>query len=134
MSIKDLIASHENTPVQESINEITCELAKCEVLLPTEGVSKPGQPLKIKIGSDNRGLQWAYIYTDESEIKSAFPDGTSFVGLQFSDAFHIISSNPNFAGISINPTNQHRYFIPRELFDQVQAQLDTQFLKKKPNK
>lgn len=123
-SIKEVIESFEGAPLGKSIKEVSRHLARCEIILPTEGVYRAGEPLRMKTASDDQGRDWVYAYTDESELLAAFPEGSNFVAMPFRDAFEIIARDPRFGGISINRTEKYFYVIPREVFDTVQAELD----------
>ncbi|HUG68222.1 MAG TPA: SseB family protein [Pirellulaceae bacterium] len=123
-SIKELIESYQDAPLGESIHEVSRGLAQCYVVLPTEGIHEEGKTLRIKTARDNQGREWAYAYTDESELLAAFPKGSPYVQLRFGDAFAIVAGDPRFGGIFINHTDQYKYLIPIEVFKDVQAELD----------
>lgn len=122
--IKDLIESYKDAPIGASIAVVSRCLGRAEIILPTEAVHEQGQPLKIAISLDNQGRSWMYGYTDESELLAAFPNGKPFVAMRFRDAFQMAVKDPKFGGISINHTQKYCYRIPREVFDDVQAELD----------
>ena len=123
-SIKELIASYQDAPLGESIHEVSRGLAQCNVVLPTVGIHAEGTPLRIKTATDNEGREWAYAYTDESELLAAFPNGCPYVQLRFGDAFAVVTGDSRFGGIFINHTDQYKYLIPIEVFDVVQSELD----------
>lgn len=122
--IKELIGSYKDAPLGKSIRAMSRRLADCDILLPTDGVHQKAGPLRLKISTDNRGLDWIYAYTDEEELLAAFPAGSPFVGMKFADAFEIAASNARFGGICINTTEEHQYLIPRDVFDVVREELD----------
>ncbi len=121
--IKDVIEAYKDAPLGKSINAVSHKLASSEIILLTEGIYENGKPLRLKVASNNQGREWAYAYTDESELLAAFPNGCSFVAMQFRDAFTIVERDSRFGGIFINHTDKYKYLIPREVFDEVNVAL-----------
>lgn len=121
--IKDVIEEYKDAPLGTSINAVSHKLASSEIILPTEGTYENGKPFRLKVASDNQGREWAYAYTDESELLAAFPGGCPFVAMQFRDAFKIVDRDSRFGGIFINHTDKYKYLIPREVFDDVNVAL-----------
>jgi hypothetical protein len=124
-SIKELIESYGDSALRDSIHQVSRHLAGCYVLLPTEGKHAGGDLLALKVATDNQGREWAYAYTDESELLAAFPNGGPFVQLRFRDAFAMIAGDRRFGGIFINYTDRYKYLIPIEVFNVVQSELDS---------
>ena len=120
--IKELIESYKDAPIGVSISIISRRLSNAELLLPTEVQHEQGQPLKIAVSVDNQGRSWLYGYTDEAELLAAFPNGKPYCAMPFRDVFQMAAKDPKFGGMCINHMQQ--YLMPREVFDDVQAELD----------
>lgn len=125
--IRELIESYKDAPLGKSINDVSKGLTRCSVLVATEGVHEEGQKLRMKCSLDNQGRQWAYIYTDESELVAAFPDRVSpYVKMRFGDIFGIVEKDSRFGGIFINHSDKYYYLIPRDVFGTVRGALDSE--------
>jgi hypothetical protein len=113
------IVASGDAPIGQSLNRVVSALrAQPAVWLPTDS---PGlaDTLHLKVANDNNGRPWAYMYTSEDELRSAFPDGTPFVTLTFEAALGLISQDARFGGISINHSKAKMYMLPREVFAQI---------------
>ena len=115
-SINELIAAHQDSPLGKSIREVSRGLAQCYVWLPTESTHEEGKPLRLGISTDNQGRDWAYAYTDESELLAAFPKGTPYFQMRFRDAFAMVAEDPRFGGIFINHPARLRFAQPQPSF------------------
>lgn len=124
MTFDEAVAKYKDRPVGESIVPITRTLANIEVYVPVQEFPSPeASQLSIKVAKDNRGLSWAYYYTDEKEFSAAFPEGGKYVITPFPDAFKIVKSDSTFGGIFINRSPEKTYLIPKEVFEQVSETL-----------
>jgi hypothetical protein len=125
LAIKPLLNFYKNVPLGKSIDDVSRGLAKCAVYIATEIRHEPGQPIMMKSDNDKYGGLWAYIYTDEAELQTAFPQGTPFLKMRFGSVFRIVERDSRFGGIFINHTREYTYLIPRPIFDDVRAVLDS---------
>ncbi len=124
MTTEQLLQRYSKTPVGESIAPIAKSLGTEKVMVGIESSlsENPGK-MQLKVNADRFGRIWAYAYTSESEFLKVLPAGTRFARLGFADLFKIVQQDQRFAGIVLNSGSDTAYFIPRELFADVQKQL-----------
>jgi len=125
LPIKQLIEFYKDAPLGKSIDDVSRGLARCTVLIPTEGIHEQGKPLKMASSTDKQGKRWAYVYTDEPELLAAFPKGSPYVKMRFGDVFRIIENDSRFGGVFVNHTDRYMYLIPVQVFHSVREVLDS---------
>lgn len=118
VTIEQVIREHRQEPVSKSIVPVATSLAKHTLYVATEPSTEPNR-LRLKTGLDKQGKVWVYVYTSESELSKAFPSGTGYASMEFSELFKIIEPATQFRGIYINSASNSFYPIPRELFESI---------------
>ena len=121
MTTEQIILHYRDTPVSDSIDSVAKSLSKQSVYVGTEEVAKTEDgelkgTLRLRTGLDNQGRPWVYAYTSETNLSSAFPNGSPFVEMSFANLFKIVEPDQKFAGIYLNSSSDTFYPIPRELF------------------
>jgi hypothetical protein len=125
ITAKETLAKYHDEPVGKSIGPVARCLAGISVMVAIEDSSSPIEgKLRLRVDYDNQGRLWAYVYTDEKEFLEAFPEGTKFVEMAFTDFFAMVESDSRFAGIYFNSSPEFTYVIPRELFPEVRKIVD----------
>ena len=118
MTFHDAVRSTKDLPVEDSVAAVTRSLASRSILVATEGAETAW-----RTSVDNEGGIWAHFYTDETELLNAIPEGATYAEMKFADAFSVIDTNSQFRGIQMNSASDAFYPIPRELFKQVNREL-----------